>query len=138
MKAYEIEKCFSDVVKSGIDPSVGGMAVRIRAMEGENTFQYMEGIEAISSSWQQEVRPGECIKFFEGAGKGSYSCNIYQSGQNFCCYIYESNCGVVYTDEVCYNEIFKGMKFPKLYKTDKQLFDDIAKQNGAYSCIDFA
>lgn len=138
MKAYEIERCFSKVVESGVVSSVGGMTVRIRAMEGEDIFQYMAGMEVISSDWPQLVRPGEYINFFEGAGKGSYSCNIYQSGQNFCCYIYEGNYGVVYTDEVSYSEALEGMKFPKLYKIDKSLFDDIAKQNGAYPCIDFA
>lgn len=138
MKAYEIERCFSKVVGSGVVSSVGGMTVKIRAMEGEDIFQYMAGMEVISSDWPQLVRPGEYINFFEGAGKGSYSCNIYQSGQNFCCYIYEGNYGVVYTDEVSYCEALEGMKFPKLYKIDKSLFDDIAKQNGAYPCIDFA
>ena len=136
VRAYKIEECFSEVVNSGIDPTVGGMAVRIRAMEGENTFQYMAGMNAIASNWPQIVKPGENIIFYQGADKGSYCCNVYQSSRNYCCYVYEANCGIVYTDEVSYLDGLKGMKFPKIYKMDKHSFDDIATQNGAYSCIE--
>lgn len=50
--------------------------------------------------------------------------------------MYEAKCGIVYTDEVIYYEDLKKMKFPKIYKMDKQSFDVVAEQNGAYSCID--
>lgn len=136
VRDYKIEECFSEVVNSGIDPTVGGMAVRIRAMEGENTFQYMAGMNAIASNWPQIVKLGENIIFYQGADKGSYCCNVYQSSRNFCCYVYEADCGIVYTDEVSYSDGLKGMKFPKIYKMDKHSFDDIATQNGAYSCIE--
>ena len=136
VRTYKNEECFSEVVNSGIDPTVGGMAVRIRAMEGENTFQYMSGMNAIASNWPQIVKPGENIIFYQGADKGSYCCNVYQSSRNFCCYVYEANCGIVYTDEMFYSEDLEGMKFPKIYKMDKKSFDDIAAQNGAYSCIE--
>ena len=135
VRAYKIEECFSEVVNSGIDPTVGGMAVRIRAMEGENIFQYMSGMNAIASNWPQIVKPGENIIFYQGADKGSYCCNVYQSIRNFCCYVYEANCGIVYTDDVIYSKDLEGMKFPKIYRMDKKYFDDIAAQNGAYSCI---
>lgn len=137
VRAYKIEECFSEVVNSGIDPTVGGMAVRIRAMEGENTFQYMSGMNAIASNWPQIVKPGESIIFYQGADKGSYCCNVYQSSRNFCCYVYEANCGIVYTDDVIYSKDLEGMKFPKIYRIDKKYFDDIVAQNGAYSCIEF-
>ena len=135
-RVYKIEECFSHVVSSGFDPTVGGMAVRIRAMEGENKFQYMAGMNATASNWPQLLQPGESIRFFQGADKGSFCYNIYQSCLNFCCYVYEANCGIVYTDEVIYSEDLEGLKFPKIYKMNKQSFDEVAKQNGAYSCIE--
>lgn len=138
LKNLEIEKCFSTVVNSGIDPLVGGMVVRVNAVEGENAFQYMAAMNAISSNWPQKVQPGECIKFYQGADRGSYCCNIYQSSHNFCCYVYEDHCGIVYTDDVSYVKDLEGMRFPQLYKVDKKTFDYIAKQNGAYSCIDIS
>jgi hypothetical protein len=82
------------------------------------------------------VKSGEAIVLYQGVAKGSFSCNIYQSKYNFCCYIYEDNLGIVYTDEGNYVRGLEGLKFPKLYKTDKQSFDIIAASNGAYSCID--
>lgn len=131
----KIEDIFTKVVNSGIDSSVGGMIVKIRYMNGENTFQYMEQFQSISSNWSQVVPFGESIKFCEGAEKGSYSINVYQSSHNYCCYVYEGNFGIVYTDEVIYTDSLEGMKFPKIYKMDKRQFDAIAEQNGAYSCI---
>lgn len=131
----KIEKFFKEVVNSGIDPSVGGMTVRIRAMDGENTFQYMAEFQAISGGWPQVVKLGENIIFFEGAEKGSYTLNVYQSSHNYCFYVYEGNFGIVYTDEVIYTDSLEGMKFPKIYKMDKRQFDSIAEQNGAYSCF---
>ncbi len=136
VRAYKIEECFSEVVNSGIDSTVGGMAVRIRAMEGENTFQYMAGLKAIASNWPQKVKQGGKIVFHQGADKGSFCCNVYQSSRNFCCYVYEANCGIVYTDDVIYTRNLEGMKFPKIYKMNKKSFDDIAAQNGAYPCIE--
>ena len=135
VKAYKMEDCFTKVVNSRIDSTVGGMAVRVRAMEGDNTFQYMAGMTAIASNWSQTVQPGECIILFQGADKGSFCCNVYQSDRNFCCYVYEANYGIVYTDAVSYSNDLWGLKFPVIYKTDKQSFDRIAEQNGAYYCI---
>lgn len=137
IRAYKKEECFSRVVYSGCDPSVGGMSVRIRWMEYENTFQYMEGMIAVTSNWPQILKLGDSIEILQGADKGSFCCSVYQSSRNYCCYVYEDNCGMVFTDEVVYNLGLAGMKFPKLFKTDKKSFDKIAKQNGAYSSIGF-
>lgn len=104
-RVYKIEECFSKVVYSKVDPTVGGMVIKIRAIEGENTFQYMEGMIVASSSWPQKIQSGESIKFLQGADQGSFCCNVYQSSQNYCCYMYENNCGIVYTDEVFIQEI---------------------------------
>lgn len=136
MRAYKTEKCFSKVVYSGCDPSVGGMPVRIRWMEYEGTFQYMEGTIAVASNWPQILKPGDNIEFLQGADKGSFCCSVYQSSRNYCCYMYEDDCGIVFTDDVVYDLGLDGMKFPKLFKTDKESFDEIAIQNGAYSSID--
>lgn len=136
VRAYRVEDCFSEVVNSGIDTTVGGMAVRIRAMDGENTFQYMAGMKAIASSWPQIVESGKNINICQGVDKGSYCCSVYQSRRNFCCYVYEGNCGIVYTDEVTYSNDLEGMKFPRIFKLDKQSFDEIAEKNGAYSCVE--
>ena len=137
IRAYRREECFSRVVYSGCDPSVSGMSVRIRWMEYEDTFQYMEGIIAVTSNWPQILKLGDSIEFLQGADKGSFCCGVYQSSRNYCCYVYEDNCGIVFTDEVVYNLGLEGMKFPKLFRTDKKSFDEIAKQNGAYSSIGF-
>ena len=137
VRAYQIEECFSKVVYSGCDPSVGGMPVRIRWMENESAFQYMEGTIAVASNWPQILKPGDSIEFLQGADKGSFCCSVYQSSRNYCCYVYEDECGIVFTDDVVYDLGLEGMKFPKLFKTDKRSFDEIAKQNGAYSSFDF-
>lgn len=137
IRSYKKEECFSKVVYSGCDSSVGGMPVRIRWMEYEDTFQYMEGIIAVSSNWLQILKPGDSIEFLQGADKGSFCCNVYQSSRNYCCYVYENECGIVFTDDVVYDLGLEGMKFPKLFKIDKKSFDEIAKQNGAHSNIGF-
>ena len=137
IRSYKKEECFSKVVYSGCDSSVGGMPVRIRWMEYEDTFQYMEGIIAVSSNWLQILKPGDSIEFLQGADKGSFCCNVYQSSRNYCCYVYENECGIVFTDDVVYDLGLEGMKFPKLFKIDKKSFDEIAKQNGAHSSIGF-
>ena len=133
---YELENIFAAVVKSGIDPSVGGSIVRVKIPEGENYFEYMGGISCISGGWPQEIKLGENIMFCQGREAGSFCCNIYQSEQEFCCYIYEDDLGIVYTDEVCYSSGLEGMKCPKLYKMDKQEFDKVAAEKGAYSCVE--
>ena len=137
LRAYKTEECFSKVVYSECDPSVGGMSVRIRWMEYESTFQYMEGTFAVTSNWPQLLQTGDSIVFLQGADKGSFCCSVYQSSRNYCCYMYEDECGIVFTDDVVYNLGLEGMKFPKLFKTDKKSFDEIANQNGAYCKIDF-
>lgn len=131
-----LEKIFREVIESGIDSTVGGMVVSIKIPNGENTFQYMAEIKLRASSWPQILELGESAQFYQGAEQGSYCCNIYQSKINFCCYIYEDKLGIVYTDELNYNQSLKGIKFPKLYKLDKEEFDLIAESNGAYSCFD--
>lgn len=136
VRIWELEKIFKEIVESGVDSTVGGMVVRIKIPKGEDTFQYMAEVNLITGGWAQTLQCGETIEFYQGAEKGSYCCNIYQSKSNFCCYIYEDNLGVVYTDEVNYAQGLEGMKFPKLYKTDKDNFDLIADSNGAYSCFD--
>lgn len=133
---WELEDIFRKIVESGVDSSVGGMAIRIKIPEGENVFQYMAGTSFISSGWPQKLECGEAMMFYQGAEKGSFCCNIYQSKSNFCCYIYEDNLGIVYTDEEIYVQGLEGMKFPKLYKMDKEKFDFVAEDNGAYSCAD--
>lgn len=133
---YQIEQIFQEVVESGMDSTVGGMTVRIKIPMGKDTFEYMAGMSYISSSWPQEVKSGEKLEFRVSAEEGSYCCNIYQSALNFCCYIYEDNLGIVYTDEQIYEKGLKGMKFPRLYKVDKEKFDLIAENNGAFLCID--
>lgn len=135
VQIWELEKLFRKVVESGIDSTVGGMVVRIKIPEGEDTFQYMAGMYVVSSAWPQTVGAGQTISLFQGADKGSYCCNIYQSKYNFCCYIYEDALGIVYTDKEVYVSGLEGMKFPKLYNMDKQSFDCIAELNGAYSSI---
>lgn len=134
-RIWELERIFRKVVESGVDPTVGGMTVRIKVPESENTFQYMAGISIMSSNWPQQLESGDAITFYQGVEKGSFCCNIYQSKSNFCCYIYEDNLGIVYTDEEEYVQGLEGMKFPKLYKMDKEKFDLIAENNGAYSCV---
>ena len=62
---------------------------------------------------------------------------MYQSSKEFCCYIYEDNLGIIYTDAVCYSNDLEGMKFLKLYNMNKQEFDKVASESGAYSCDDF-
>ena len=136
VRILKLEKIFKEIVESGVDSTVGGMAVRIKIPNGEDTFQYMAGMNLITSGWAQTLKCGEAIEFYQGAEKGSYCCNIYQSKSNFCCYIYEDNLGIVYTDEEDFAQGLEGMKFPKLYKTDKANFDLIADSNGAYSCFD--
>lgn len=133
---WELEDIFRKIVESGVDSSVGGMTIRIKIPEGENAFQYMAGTSFISSGWSQKIECGEAMTFYQGAEKGSFCCNIYQSKSNFCCYIYEDNLGIVYTDEEIYVQGLEGMKFPKLYKMDKEKFDFVAEDNGAYSCVD--
>lgn len=133
---WELEDIFRKIVESGVDSSVGGMTIRIKIPEGENAFQYMAGTSFISSGWSQKIECGEAMTFYQGAEKGSFCCNIYQSKSNFCCYIYEDNLGIVYTDEEIYVQGLEGMKFPKLYKMDKEKFDFVAENNGAYSCVD--
>ena len=86
--------------------------------------------------FRSKIECGEAMMFYQGAEKGSFCCNIYQSKSNFCCYIYEDNLGIVYTDEEIYVQGLEGMKFPKLYKMDKEKFDFVAEDNGAYSCVD--
>ena len=135
-RIWKLEDIFRVIVESGVDPTVGGMVVRIKIPIGENTFQYMSGMRIISSGWPQKIESGELIEFYQGAEQGSYCCNIYQSKFNFCCYIYEDNLGIVYADEEKYAKGLEGMKFPKLYKTNKEEFDLIAESNGAYSCVD--
>lgn len=135
VRIWELESIFRKIVESGVDSTVGGMTIRIKVPEGQNTFQYMAGISAISSDWPQTLECGETITFYQGAEKGSFCCNIYQSKSNFCCYIYEDNLGIVYTDEGKYVQGLEGLKFPKLYKMDKDKFDFIAESNGAYSCV---
>lgn len=135
-RIWKLEDIFREIVESGVDPTVGGMVVRIKIPIGENTFQYMAGMTLISSGRPQKLECGESIEFYQGAEQGSYCCNIYQSKSNFCCYIYEDNLGIVYTDEEKYAKGLEGMKFPKIYKTNKEEFDFIAESNGAYSCID--
>ncbi|MDE5853272.1 MAG: hypothetical protein K2G97_04430, partial [Oscillospiraceae bacterium] len=134
-RIWELEDIFRKIVESGVDSTVGGMTIRIKIPEGENAFQYMAGTSFISSDWPQKIECGEAIMFYQGAEKGSFCCNIYQSKSNFCCYIYEDNLGIVYTDEEKYVQGLEGMKFPKLYKMDKDKFDFIAEKNGAYSCV---
>lgn len=138
VRISELEKIFREIVESGVDSTVGGMTVRIRIPRGEDTFQYMAGVNIIAGGWTQTVERGEAIQLYQGAEKGSYCCNAYQSKSNFCCYIYEGNLGIVYTDEEIYNQALKGMKFPKIYKMDKAEFDLIAESNGAYSCFDLS
>ena len=135
-RIWELENIFSKVVESGVDSTVGGMTVRIKIPEDENTFQYMAGMSLISSDWPQKLECGDAIMFYQGAEKGSFCCSIYQSKSNFCCYIYEDNLGIVYTDEEKYVHGLEGMKFPKFYKMDKEKFDLIAENNGAFSCVD--
>ena len=135
-RIWELENIFSKVVESGVDSTVGGMTIRIKIPEGENIFQYMAGMSLISSDWPQKLECGDAIMFYQGAEKGSFCCSIYQSKSNFCCYIYEDNLGIVYTDEEKYVHGLEGMKFPKFYKMDKEKFDLIAENNGAYSCVD--
>lgn len=133
---WELEDIFRKIVESGVDSSVGGMTIRIKIPEGENAFQYMAGTSFISSGWSQKIECGEAMTFYQGAEKGSFCCNIYQSKSNFCCYIYEDNLGIVYTDEEIYVQGLEGMKFPKLYKMDKEKFDFVAENNGACSYVD--
>lgn len=135
-RIWELENIFRKVVESGVDSTVGGMTVRVKIPEGENTFQYMAGMSLISSDWSQKLECGDSIMFYQGAEKGSFCCSIYQSKTNFCCYIFEDNLGIVYTDDGEYVQGLEGMKFPKLYKMDKEKFDLIAENNGAYSCVD--
>lgn len=94
------------------------------------------GISCISSFWVQETKTDENIMLYQGRELGSFCCNIYQSSEEFCCYIYEDNLGIVYTDAVCYSKDLEGMKFPKLYNMNKQEFDKIASESGAYPCVD--
>ncbi len=136
IRIWKLEEIFKKVVESGVDSTVGGMTVRIKIPEEENTFQYMAGVSCVSSNWSQKVESGKLVQFYQGAERGSYCCNIYQSKFNFCCYIYEDNLGVIYTNEEKYVQSLEGMKFPKLYKIDKKTFDIIAKSNGAYPCIE--
>ena len=133
-----IRECFLQAIESGTDPTVGGMVVSIKALEYINTFQYMEQVTATTSSWPQTIIPGERVKFFEGAGKGSYSCFVYQSKKDFCYYVYENNSGIVYTDEVSFAKGLEGLKFPVIYKVDRQQFDVIAERHGACSNISYA
>lgn len=129
-----LETIFRTIVKSGVDPTVGGMMVRVKWQETTETFEYMSEFSSISSSWPQTIKSGDTIKFYQGPEKGSYCCNVYQSNKNFCCYIYEACMGIVYTDEEVYDEHLAGMKFPKLYKVCVEEFDDIAQFNGAHVC----
>lgn len=133
----KIENIYKKIVDSEVDPTVGGIAVRIQISKDKGIFKYMGGIRCITSSWSQKVESGETLEFYQGAEKGSYCCNIYESNKNFCCYICEDKLGIIYTDEVTYNESLAGMKFPKLYPNiTKKEFDFIASNNGAYSCVD--
>ena len=74
---WELEDIFRKIVESGVDSSVGGMAIRIKIPEGENVFQYMAGTSFISSGWPQKLECGEAMMFYQGAEKGSFCCNIY-------------------------------------------------------------
>lgn len=89
------EKNIINAIQNGVDDSVGGVIVTVKANKSRPIFRYVETF--VCNPINQWIKSTENIILSDGPENGYYTYQIYESEQNVALYFLEGEFGIIYS-----------------------------------------